>query len=115
MGKIINANQEEFKQILDSEKNIVLVDFWAEWCGPCRMLGPELELVSKEVEDVTIVKINVDECSDLSTKYGVRNIPTILVMKGGVQVDKAVGMQTKDKLISIVDRNRTEEIETDES
>ena len=115
MGKIINANQEEFQEILDSEKNIILVDFWAEWCGPCRMLGPELELVSEEVEDVTVIKVNVDENSELSAKYGVRNIPTVLVMKDGEQVDKFVGLQKREQIISIIDRNRTEEIKVDES
>ena len=114
MGKLINANKEEFQQILDTEKNIVLVDFWAEWCGPCRMLGPELELVSEEVEDVTIVKVNVDENSELSAEYGVRNIPVVFVIKDGEQIDKFVGLKKKDKIVEIIDKNRTTESEDTE-
>jgi len=115
MGKLINANQEEFQQILDSEKNILLVDFYANWCGPCKTLSPELEKVSEEVENVTVVKINVDENPELSAKYGIRNLPTVIVIKEGQQVDKFVGLQNKDKIIEILNRHNTPETNSDES
>jgi thioredoxin 1 len=115
MGKIINANQEEFQEILDSEKNIILVDFWAEWCGPCRVLGPILEDVAEEVENITVVKVNVDENQELSAKYGIRNLPTVILIKDGQQIDKFVGLQNKDKIVEIINRHNTTETKGDES
>lgn len=118
MGKLVNANKEEFNNIIDSEEGIVLVDFWAEWCGPCRVLGPTLTKVSESVDDVTIVKINVDENSDLSTEYSVRSIPTVIVFKDGEQVDKFVGNKSESEIKSIIEKNsedNTKDTEEDES
>jgi len=115
MGKLINANEDEFQQILDSEKSVILVDFWAEWCGPCRMLGPILEDIAEEIENVTVVKVNVDDNPGLSARYGVRNIPVVFAIKDGEQVEKLVGLQKKDSYISIIEKNSTtEEVDTDE-
>jgi len=107
MGKLINANQEEFQNIIDSEEGIVLVDFWAEWCGPCRMLGPILEDVSEEVENVTIIKVNVDDNSELSAKYGVRSIPVVMAFDKGEVVDKFVGLKKKEEIIAFINKLET--------
>lgn len=106
MGKLINANKDEFQQIIESETGLVLVDFWAEWCGPCKMLGPILHDIT-EAEDVTVLKINVDEGdnSTLSAQFGVRGIPTVIFFRGGEQVDKFIGLKQKADIMSIIERN----------
>jgi thioredoxin 1 len=85
-------------QVLKSSKP-VLVDFWAEWCGPCKMIGPSLEEISEELgEQVTIVKLNIDDHPDTPAKYGVRGIPTMILFKNGEVADTKVGAAPKAQL-----------------
>jgi thioredoxin 1 len=84
--------------VLDSDKP-VLVDFWAEWCGPCKMIGPSLEEISEELgEEVTIAKLNIDENPDAPGKYGVRGIPTMILFKNGAPHATKVGAAPKNQL-----------------
>jgi thioredoxin 1 len=78
----------------------VLVDFWAEWCGPCKMLGPILEEISVDLKDkLQVVKVNLDENQDLAMKYSIRSIPTLLLFKGGELIDTKVGLLPKSDLV----------------
>ncbi len=87
-------------EVLDS-KGLVLVDFWAEWCGPCRQLGPVLEEVSKEMgNDVKICKMNVDEAPNTAAQYGIRSIPTMFLFKDGKQVDVKVGFNSQASIVA---------------
>jgi thioredoxin 1 len=94
--KIDNENFDS--DVLNSETPVV-VDFWAEWCGPCKMIAPSLEEISNEMGDkVKIAKVNMDENPDIAAKYGIRSIPTLLMFKGGEPVAIQVGAAPKNKL-----------------
>jgi thioredoxin 1 len=91
--------------VLKSDKP-VLVDYWAEWCGPCKMIAPMLDEVSKEYGDkVQIVKVNVDENRGVATKYGIRGIPTLMLFKGGAAAATKVGALSKSQLTSFLDQH----------
>lgn len=99
--EITDANFEEV--VLNSDKP-VLVDFWAVWCGPCRMVGPLVEEISGEYDGKAVVgKVDVDNNPEISAKFGIRNIPTILFFKGGEVVDKSVGAVPKGQLTGKLD------------
>jgi thioredoxin 1 len=100
MGKTIELTDANFDSVINNEKP-VLVDFWAEWCGPCKMIGPLVEELAGDYEGrAVIAKLNVDENPQATAKYGVRNIPTLLVFKKGQIVDKQIGAVPKSVLSS---------------
>ena len=95
----IELTDSNFDDIVMKSEVPVLVDFWAEWCGPCRMVGPVVEELAKEYEGKAVVgKVDVDNNPEISTKYGIRNIPTLLFFKNGEIVDKQVGAVPKTVL-----------------
>lgn len=89
------VNNTNFKELLASNK-VAMVDFWATWCGPCRMLGPTVEEVAADYEGRALVaKCNVDDAEDVAAEYGIRSIPTLIFFKDGIAVDKTVGVVSK--------------------
>jgi thioredoxin 1 len=100
MGKTMELTDANFDEVIKGEKP-VLVDFWAEWCGPCKMIGPLVEELANDYEGKAVVaKLNVDENPQVTARFGVRNIPTLLVFKKGQIVDKQVGAVPKSVLAS---------------
>ena len=100
-----NVTDENFEaEVLKADKP-TLVDFWAEWCGPCKQVGPILEEISNEMSNVVIAKHNIDEHPNQPTKYGVRGIPTMLLFKGGELKATKVGATTKSNIVSWIKEN----------
>lgn len=99
--KIINTTDENFNKDIQASK-VVLVDFWAPWCGPCRMLTPRLEELANEIPELTVVKLNIDEHSEVAAKMGVRSIPTLALYSEGVHVGTKVGALSKEDLKSFL-------------
>ena len=96
------VNNETFKQqVLENEK-VVLVDFYADWCGPCKMLAPIVEQIAAENEQVAVFKLNVDEAPELAMQFGVMSIPTLIVFKGGKVANKTVGVQSKQTILNML-------------
>ena len=98
----ININPNNFhSEVINSEQK-VLLDFWAPWCGPCRMVLPLVEEISRERPDIKVGKINVDEEPELANAFGIANIPTLIVLKGGSIANKAIGLRTKDAILEML-------------
>ena len=98
----IKVNKSNFEEIKNSQKP-VLLDFYADWCGPCRMVGPIIEEIANERDDIVVGKINVDEEEVLAGKFGVFSIPTLVVMKDGKVVEQAAGARPKAQILAMVD------------
>jgi thioredoxin 1 len=100
---VITITKENFEtEVINSEKP-VLLDFWAGWCGPCRMLAPVIDEIADEVPDVKVGKINVDEQPELAMAFGVMSIPTLAVIKNGEIVNAAVGVRPKSEILKLID------------
>jgi thioredoxin len=98
----IELTSENFEQeVLQADKT-VLVDFWASWCGPCKMLSPVIEEIADERSDIKVGKVNIDEHPELAQKYGVMSIPTVLVIKDGEEANKSVGAVPKKALLDLI-------------
>lgn len=98
----ININKTNFQdEVINSEKP-VLLDFWASWCGPCRMVGPIVDEIAAERGDLKVGKVNVDEQPELAGQFGVMSIPTLVVMKNGKVINQAVGVRPKAQILAML-------------
>ena len=99
---VTNINKNNFQnEVLNSEKP-VLLDFWAPWCGPCRMVSPIVDEIATERGDIKVGKVNVDEQPELAAQFGVMSIPTLVVMKGGKVVNQMVGARPKSQILAML-------------
>ncbi len=105
-GKIVTVSDAEFESSVVQGDKPALIDFWAEWCQPCKMLAPTVEEIAGEYEEKILVgKLNVDDNPATATKYGIRGIPTLLLFKGGQVVQQLVGVKSKAEIKKVIDEN----------
>lgn len=102
MTTTLNITRDNFQQEVLDSKQTVLVDFWASWCGPCRMVAPILDEIARELPDVKIAKVNVDEQPELSAAYQIMSIPTLIVMKDGKIVNQSMGARPKQQILDLL-------------
>jgi len=102
---MIHFDKETFEKTL-SEGKLMMVDFWAEWCGPCQMLGPVIESLAEKYEGKAVVgKVNTDEEQELAMGFGITGIPTVIFFKGGKEIDRLVGVMPPDAFIQVLEKN----------
>lgn len=100
---VANITSENFDELVMNSDKKVLLDFWATWCGPCRMIAPAVEEIAGEYDSITVGKINVDEEMALATKFGITSIPTLIVMEKGQVVGKALGFRPKESILKLLE------------
>jgi len=101
---LINLTNEDFKEII--KEDIVLVDFYADWCGPCKMLSPIIDKFANEVTNITVVKVNIDQNQDLAMEYGIMSIPTLILFRKSEKIGVKQGFQSKEMLMKWINENK---------
>ena len=102
---VIELNEANFENEVEKNNGLVLVDFWASWCGPCKMLSPIVDEIAEERNNIKVCKINVDEEQALAAKFGIMSIPTLVIFKNGNIVNKTIGVQPKSEILKMLASN----------
>ena len=102
---MLHFSKDRFDKAL-SQGKLMMVDFWADWCGPCRMLGPVIEQLADRYPDVVVGKVNVDDEQELALRYGVMSIPTVIFFKDGKEIDRKVGVRPPEAFTRVLDDNK---------
>lgn len=99
---VVEITKQNYEtEVMQSDKP-VLIDFWASWCGPCQMLSPVVDEIGKEHEDIKVCKVNVDEQQELAMQFQVMSIPMLVVMKGGQETNRSIGVISKDEILALI-------------
>ncbi len=105
--KVIILTKENFDEVVGNSETLCLVDFWADWCGPCRMLGPVIDELAHDYEGkVKVCKVNIDEQAELAMRFKIMTIPTVLLMKNGEMVDRSVGAVPKANFVEMIAKHQ---------
>lgn len=99
---VVEINNENFEKEVMKSDLPVLLDFWASWCGPCKMMLPVVDDIAESMTSIKVGKVNVDECQDLAARYNVMSIPTFIALKNGAEVGRTVGVQSKEELMKLI-------------
>lgn len=97
-------SEKDFNKVISNKEKKVIVDCYAEWCGPCRMLSPIIDELKEEIDSCEFYKLNVDEAENISREYGIMSIPTILIFKDGKEINKSIGLKTKEELKELIEK-----------
>ena len=100
--EIIKVNSQNFEEEVIKSEKLVLIDFYADWCGPCKMLSPIIDEIAEENSEIKVVKVNADDSQDLAMKYQVMSIPTLVVIKNGEEVNRSVGLIDKSQVANLI-------------
>ena len=100
--EIIKVNSQNFEEEVIKSEKPVLIDFYADWCGPCKMLSPIIDEIAEENSEIKVVKVNVDDSQDLAMKYQVMSIPTLVVIKNGEEANRSVGLIDKSQVVNLI-------------
>lgn len=100
-----HLNEKDFEEAVINYDGVILVDFWATWCGPCKMIAPIIEQISEEMPNIKVAKIDVDENENLANKYEIASIPTLMIFKNGNPVDTLIGFTPKDTLKNTIEKH----------
>ncbi len=103
MAEILHVNKDNFEEVVLKSKTPVLVDFFATWCGPCKMLGPVLEQVADETNNVKIYKVDIDESMEIAEKYGLISVPTLIMFNNGEEVAREIGFRQKKQILDLIE------------